>query len=165
MVIKAYFVKGAAGWVRWWNTADVTMTFRCKKTKQKTNKQENSVCIVLSLRKQSLWSRKRAGRARVRGRPGKGASQDLKLISVPYCPPFTSAGIFLKVENALKGENVRDEPSNVSKLIVKFAFFSYGSMSLFYSVYTFILCAAHVTKKCTINIVEHRRRRIMSRQS
>lgn len=49
------------------------------------------------------------------------------------------------------------------KLIVKNAFFH--MTPVFYSVYTFILCAAPVTNKCTMNIVKHWRRYIMSRQS
>lgn len=96
---------------------------------------------------------------------GRGHIRKTEHISVRYCPPFMSMGIFLNLDNAPK-ETCEKKPSKCpEKLIVNFAFFRMTPMSLFYSVYTFILCAAHVTNKCTMNIFTHRRRCIMSRQS
>lgn len=47
----------------------------------------------------------------------------------------------------------------------KIGLFHMPTVCLFYPVYTFILCAAHVTNKCTMNITNHHRYRIMFRQS
>lgn len=77
-------------------------------------------------------------------------------VSVCYCPPSMSMGVFLNPDDA-------EKEKGPGRLIVNFAFFA--AVSLFYSVYTFIFCAAHVTNKCTMNIVTPRRDCIMSRQS
>lgn len=42
------------------------------------------------------------GSARVRGYLGEVTSEKSELISVCYCPPFMSAGIFLNLGDALK---------------------------------------------------------------
>lgn len=73
---------------------------------------EKTIALVMNKR----------GSAGVRGYRGKVPSENLKLISVCYCPPFTSAGIFLKLENALK-ETCEMNLQMSQKLIVKICLF------------------------------------------
>lgn len=76
--------------------------FRCK------NKHTEKSCMhcIIAEKTIALVMNKR-GSARVRGCLGKVPSGNLKLISVCYCPPFTSAGIFLKLEKRSKGKRVK----------------------------------------------------------
>lgn len=111
----------------------------------KTNKTEKSCMHCIIAEKTIALVMNKRGSAGVRGYRGKVPSENLKLISVCYCPPFTSAGIFLKLENALK-ETCEMNLRNVSKAHCKNLPFFHMTPCLSFVQYTRLYSVLHTSQ-------------------
>lgn len=76
------------------------------------------------------------GSARVRGYLGEVTSEKSELISVCYCPPFMSAGIFLNLGDALKETCEMSQKAHCKICL----FFVWLHVSLLFSIHIYTLC-------------------------
>lgn len=144
-----------------WTWQMYLMFHRSKKTHKNNKKRRKKSCTRCIIAEKTIALVTKRGSAGVRGwlwrRHAREPNMFLFVHVLRSCQ-WAYFWIYTMLEN-----KTREKIKTSWKLIVKNAFFH--MTPVFYSVYTFILCAAHVTNKCTMNIVKHWRRCIMSRQS
>lgn len=143
-------------------TWQMYLMFHCsKKTHKNNKKRRKKSCMRCIIAEKTIALVMKRGSARVRGWLWRRHAREPNIflfVHVLRSCQWAYFWIYTMLEN-----KTREKIKTSWKLIVKNAFFH--MTPVFYSVYTFILCAAHVTNKCTMNIVKHWRRYIMSRQS